>query len=92
VARNRKSIALEEKLDVIKRYKCNEHMVGIANAKGLLQSTLRAIRKQAEKTKESYKGGRNSRASKITPIRALSIEKWLSGLSMNSSIHHDHSG
>jgi hypothetical protein len=33
VVRNMKSVNLEEKLDVIERYECNEHIAGIASAK-----------------------------------------------------------
>jgi hypothetical protein len=42
--RQRKSITLEKKLDVIKIYKCNEHMVYTANPMGIPESTLKTIK------------------------------------------------
>jgi hypothetical protein len=45
--------ALEKKLDVIKRYVCNRCTVDIANTIGIPQLSLRTMRKEAEKTKES---------------------------------------
>jgi hypothetical protein len=64
-----KFIILEEKLDVIKRHECNEHMVDIASAMGILKLTLRTIRKQAEKIKESCKCAKSMTATKIAQIR-----------------------
>jgi hypothetical protein len=49
------SITHEEKLDAIKRYEHKECMVDTVNAMGIYKSTLRTIRKQGEKIKESCK-------------------------------------
>jgi transposase-like protein len=68
--KQRKSITPKEKLDVIKRYECNICMVEIANAMGILRSTLRIIRKQALKVKESCKSVMRIMASKTTQIMA----------------------
>jgi hypothetical protein len=50
-----KAITLEEKLEIIKRYECNEHTVDIVRVTGISESTLRRIRNQAKKIKESCK-------------------------------------
>jgi predicted aconitase len=72
--KQRKTITLEDKLDVIRRYEHNERMVDMVNAMGIPKSTLRTIRKQADKIKESCKDARMT-ASKITQIRAPIMEK-----------------
>jgi hypothetical protein len=46
--KERKSITLKEKFNVIRRYECNECMVDIVNDMGILESTLRTIRKAVE--------------------------------------------
>jgi hypothetical protein len=71
----RKSVTLEEKLDVIKRYECNRCTAGIANAMGIPESTLRTIRKEAEKIKESCKSATRMTASKITQMWVLIMKK-----------------
>jgi transposase-like protein len=52
--KRRKSVTPKEKLDVIKRYECNRCMVDIANAMGILRSTLRIIRKQAVEVRREW--------------------------------------
>jgi transposase-like protein len=73
--KQRKTITLEEKLNMIKRYEHNEHAVDIVNAMGISESTLRTIRKQADKVKESCKSATRMTASKITQIKASIMEK-----------------
>jgi transposase-like protein len=70
--KQRKSFTLEEKLDVIRRY---EHTVDIVRVTGISESTLRTIRNQAEKIKESCKSVTRMTASKITQIRPPIMEK-----------------
>jgi hypothetical protein len=60
---------------VIKRYECNECMIDIANAMGIPGSTLRTIRNEAEKIKESCKSSVRMMASKIVQIRSPIVEK-----------------
>jgi hypothetical protein len=50
VTRNRKSIALEEKLDVSRRYEHSRCIVDIASAVVVHKLTSRTIRNQVEKT------------------------------------------
>jgi transposase-like protein len=64
--KQRKSITLEEKLDLIKRYQHNKCKVDIASAMGIPKSTLRTIRKQAEESNESHKSATRMTANKIT--------------------------
>jgi hypothetical protein len=54
----RKSIPLEEKLNVAKRYERNERMDDLANAMDIPVSTLRAIRKEDEKLWKTVKAQR----------------------------------
>jgi hypothetical protein len=63
--KQRKYTTLEEKLYVIKRYECNESMADIANANGIPKQTLRTIRKQAEKIKETCKSAMRIRPHKL---------------------------
>jgi glucosamine 6-phosphate synthetase-like amidotransferase/phosphosugar isomerase protein len=74
--KQRKSITLEGKLDVTKRYEHNKCKVDIANAMGIPKLTLRTIRKQAEKLKKSCKSAMRITASKIKQIRTLIVEKF----------------
>jgi hypothetical protein len=62
-------------LNVIKRYECNERTVDIVRATGISESTLRTIRNQAEKIKESCKSATRMSTTKITQIRAPVMEK-----------------
>jgi hypothetical protein len=73
--KQRKSLTLEEKLDVIKRYERNERNVDIVRVTGISESTLRTIRNQDEKIKESCKGAMRMTASKITQIIPPIMEK-----------------
>jgi hypothetical protein len=73
--KQRKTITIEEKLHVIRGYERNERSVDIVNATGIPESTLRTIRKQADKNKESCKSATRMTASKITQIRTPIIEK-----------------
>jgi hypothetical protein len=53
---------------MIKRYEHNEWTLDKASVMGILESTLRIIRKQAEKIKENCKSSMRMMANKITPI------------------------
>jgi hypothetical protein len=64
--KQRKSISLEEKLDVVTRYQYTIHMTDIASAMEILKSTLRTTGKQAAIFKESCKSATTMIASKIT--------------------------
>jgi hypothetical protein len=63
-------------------------MVDIANAMGIPRSTLRIIRKQAVKVKESCKSAMRMIASEITQIGASVIKK-LEGM-LAQCIKHQH--
>jgi hypothetical protein len=73
--KQRKSSTLEGKLDVIKRHERNERTVDIVRVTGISESTLRTVRNQAEKIKESCKSATRMTASKITRIRPPIVEK-----------------
>jgi cell division ATPase FtsA len=70
VARNKGS-----KLDVIKRYEHNKCTVDIANAMEIPESTVKIVRRHAEKIKVSCKSATRMLASKITQIRELVMKK-----------------
>jgi hypothetical protein len=73
--KTKKSLTLEKKLDVIKRYEHNKRTVDIVRVTGISESTLRTVRNQDEKIKESRKGATRMTASKITQIRPPIMEK-----------------
>jgi hypothetical protein len=73
--KQRKSITLEETLDMIKRHECNKHMVDIGSVLGIPKVTLTTIRKQAEKIKERCKSATRMMVNKITQVRVTVMEK-----------------
>jgi hypothetical protein len=92
----RKSVTLEEKLDVIKEYECNKHTADIANSTGILKLTSRTVRKQDDKIKECCK---LQQGQLIRPHRlGCRLQRdwkgcWHNRWSVNkSSIHYNHSG
>jgi hypothetical protein len=64
--RQRKFISLEEKLDEIRKYECNKHIVDSVNETEISKLTLGTIRKKADKIKETCKSARRMTASKTT--------------------------
>jgi hypothetical protein len=86
-ARNKgNTLPLRKKLDVIKRYERNELTVDIAIAIGIPESTLRTIKKQAEKVMESCKNAERMKASEIEQIRRPTMEKLERMLEIGSSM------
>ena len=73
--RARKSITLETKSEVVKRYERGESTACIKNAMGLSESTCRTIRDNSEKIKESIKAGKPLTASKSSYSRSPVIER-----------------
>ncbi|XP_006018075.1 CENPB DNA-binding domain-containing protein 1-like [Alligator sinensis] len=72
--RKRKAITLEEKLEVVKRYKIGEKAKEIRCATGLSKSTLCTIRDNVKKIKESSKSATHLSASRVSLTR-LAITK-----------------
>jgi hypothetical protein len=60
---------------VIRREECNKCTYNIVNAMRIPELTLRTIRKQNDKIKDSFKGTTMMMVSKITQIRAPFMEK-----------------
>lgn len=60
---------------MIRRCERNESMVGTVNATGVPESTLRTIRKQADKIMESRKSATRMNAREVTQIRVPSAKK-----------------
>jgi hypothetical protein len=85
-----KTITLEEKLDVIRRYERNESTVDIVNATGISESTSRTTRKQADKIKDSCKSATRMTSSKIIQIRAQIMEKLERMLAQWIKHQHQH--
>lgn len=75
VAKQRKTVALEEKLDAIRTCERNEHTANVVNATGIPELSLRTIRKEADKIKERCESVTRITASKFTQIRAPILDK-----------------
>jgi hypothetical protein len=73
--KQRKSITLDVKMQVLWRLESGEHQVDISRALGLATSTTRAILKNAEKIKTSAKSTTALIASKLTHSRSNLLEK-----------------
>ncbi|XP_038599347.1 tigger transposable element-derived protein 1-like [Tachyglossus aculeatus] len=74
-AKKRKSISLEQKFEVIKRYERNERTCDIIRATGFPGSTLRTIRANAEKIKESRAAATQLSARRSARARPQIIER-----------------
>ncbi|XP_051823209.1 tigger transposable element-derived protein 1-like [Antechinus flavipes] len=82
----RKTFSIEEKLEIIKRFERNERTCDIARATGIKESTLRAIRDNAVKIKETSMTGITTISSKSVRIRPKEIAEmerllsiWIEG-------------
>ena len=62
----RKSITLEQKMDILRRYNRGESMAAIRNKLNLLESTLRTVRKDREKITAAVKAGAGSGSTKVS--------------------------
>ncbi|BFY99809.1 hypothetical protein BsWGS_02849 [Bradybaena similaris] len=75
VKRKRKSITLEMKLDVLRRYDRGERTADIERLLGLNESTLRSIRDNAAKIRESSKTATTLSAYRVTISRCSIMEQ-----------------
>ncbi|XP_019374382.1 PREDICTED: CENPB DNA-binding domain-containing protein 1-like [Gavialis gangeticus] len=73
--RKRKAITLEEKLEVVKRYKRGEKTKEIRCATGLSESTLHTIRDNVEKIKKSHKSATRLSTASVSLTRSAVMEK-----------------
>ena len=62
----RKSITLEQKMDILRRYDGGESTAAIRNALNLPESTLCTIRKDKEKITAAVKAGAGSCSTKVS--------------------------
>ena len=62
----RKSITLEQKMDILRRYDRGESTAAIHNALNFPESTLRTIRRDREKITVAVKAGAGSYATKVS--------------------------
>jgi hypothetical protein len=69
-----KASSIEEKLEIIKRFEINERTRDIARATGVKKSTLRAIRDNAAKIKETCLAGTTASAAKSIRTKPKEIE------------------
>jgi hypothetical protein len=88
--KQRKTITPGDTLDTIWKYKHNEITGDIDNTIGIPNLTLRTIRKQADKIKNSRKIAMRMMASVMTqtslPIMTKLETCWLNGLSINTNV------
>ncbi|XP_027716076.1 tigger transposable element-derived protein 1-like [Vombatus ursinus] len=82
----RKTFSIEEKLEIIKRFERNERTCDIARATGIKESTLRAIRDNAVRIKETSMTGTTTISAKSVRIRPKEIAEmerllsiWIEG-------------
>ncbi|XP_044537936.1 tigger transposable element-derived protein 1-like [Gracilinanus agilis] len=82
----RKALSIKEKLDIIRRFEGNERTCDISRATGLKESTLRTIRDNAVKIKETSRTGTGTSAAKSIRARPKEIEEmerllslWMEG-------------
>jgi hypothetical protein len=80
--RQRKTIYLGEKLEVINRLENGERIVNVCRALGLAKSTVRTIRNNAHRIKESAKSGTKVNAKRISYSRCSAMERMEKMLSM----------
>ena len=63
----KKSITLEQKMDVLRGYNRGESTAAICNPLNLPESTLRTIRKDKEKITAAIKAGAGSASTRVSP-------------------------
>ena len=76
----RKSITIEQKVDIIRRYERGETTSAIRLTLGLPESTLRTIRKDKDKILDAFKGGTVSSATRVSSGQStflVHLEKML---------------
>ena len=61
----RKSITMEQKMDILRRYDRGELTTTIHNALDLPESMLRTIRKDRDKITVAFKAGAGSRSTRV---------------------------
>ena len=62
----KKTISLEEKVDIIRRYNRGESTAAIRNTLHLPEPTLRTIRKDKEKIMAAFKAGAGSASTRVS--------------------------
>ncbi|XP_043826921.1 tigger transposable element-derived protein 1-like [Dromiciops gliroides] len=85
-AGKRKALSIKEKLDIIKRFEGHERTCDISRATGLKESTLRTIRDNAGKVKETSRTDGGPSAAKAIRTRPKEMEEmerllslWMEG-------------
>ncbi|KFD64056.1 hypothetical protein M514_10180 [Trichuris suis] len=73
--RKRKALTVGENLEILKRYKRNETTRDIVKATGIKESTLRTIRSNAEKIKQTCVSGTSSSIAMSIRTRPKILEK-----------------
>ena len=79
-AKKRKTITIEQKVHIIRRYERGESTNAIRLALGLPESTLRTIRKDKDKSMAAFKAGTGVSASRVSsgqPEFMVRLEKML---------------
>ena len=72
----RKSITLEQKMDILRKYDRGELTAAIRNALNLPESTLCTIRKDREKITAAVKAGAGSCSTKVSSVQST-IMVWM---------------
>jgi DDE superfamily endonuclease./Tc5 transposase DNA-binding domain./CENP-B N-terminal DNA-binding domain. len=82
IKRQRKTICIEEKLEVINRLEKGERIANVCRALGWAKSTVRTIRNNADRIKESAKSGTKVSAKRICYSRSSTMERMEKMLSI----------
>ena len=69
--KRRKTITLEQKMEILDRYEKGQKTSVIAQAVGLRESTLRTVRQNAEKIKASVQAGTSKAAQRSSYTRNI---------------------
>ena len=86
----RKSITLEQKMDILRRYDRGESTTAIRNALKLPESTLRTIREDREKISAAIKAGASSCSLKVSSGQSNMV--WMEKMLVTWMDHRKHRG
>ena len=74
--KSRKSITIEQKMDILRRYDRGESTTAIRNALNLPESTLRTIRKGREKITAAFKAGTENASTRVSLGQSIMMSVW----------------
>lgn len=73
--KNRNAITIFTKMDILKRFENGERAIDISRVLGIPPTTIRTIKKNEQKTRDSVAAGVSNSSSFITKTRSIILEK-----------------